>query len=744
MSSADRHAGRNSAFEAVFAVHADEVFRFCCAIAGETSAGPLLRRVARRAATEFDEDQRDSTEQRKWLLRLAYLESVGTEPAESPVTPAAPAAPAAATPAMAAPAAAAAAPSFSEQVAGFGKTAFGGLFLRELGKLGYPAIADIFGVKPETVRQGVTAVRRALQPHLPREGPMCDVARELMADDEKDAAAESTLAEHLDDCSECPKVEASMAGIAAALDKALPHIAQSLLLAVLREANAYASDAPPSSPEPEAARGRLSRYSRRSLALAGLALVLVTAGALGLGAPSLDRPANVAKQPAEGQGIGGATAEQPVPPCPGGTVRVADHCEPECPDGTVRLGVECRPECPDGRVRVGDDCERECPDGTVRVGDDCDPRVVCHVGELRNGRCVVPTVCRRGVLRLGRCELRAVCPRGTIRVRNGDCVLPGACPRGTVRLPGGVCRGRVTCPRGTTRISATRCRGRIVCPPGTTRDGLVCRVPVRCPNGSRPVGRICELPARCPSGTVRVGSVCELPVVCPPGASPSRQGCIGDVVCPPGTVPQGVRCVRPCPGTLWPVTDPCLKDDEDDPYKPSEPDPPIRPEEPDATWVDRHGDSHGRGHRPGGGRGHDPSHNPGADAPGAARSGDDSYGVHSPTRPAAPDAEDERSVSPPPVAAPAPTRPTVPATPPPRAPAPPAQGHGREHAPGQQGRADRGRGHDKPIPPVAMLLLSAMMVPVLSRAGSRARPSRRRGPGREGGPRGRRHRRERP
>ena len=753
MRSAEGQAGGDSAFEAVFAEHADEVFRFSCAIAGEKDAGPLLRRVARLAATEFD-DQRDSDEQRQWLLGLAFLESVAAEPAEPAAAATAPAAaaPEAAAGPDAAAAAAAAEPGIREQVAAFGKTELGGLFLRELTDFGYDVAANICHTTPDVLQKGVTDLRRALQPHLPREGPMCDIAREIMADDEPDAAAEATLGEHLDQCSECPKVEADMAGIAAALDKALPHIAQSLLLAVLKEANAFASEAPPSSPEPDAGRGdRLSRYSRRSLALAGAALVLVTAGALGLGAATLDRPGNVANLPSllsqaaltEAMGIAGATDESREPPCPIGTERVGDHCEPPCPDGTERIRGVCEPECPEGTRRVDGECQVDCPVGTVRVDGECQvdcpdgfvqvedecfvdpPGFDCPPGTQPVGRrclLIITPVCRFGVLRNGRCFVDVVCPRRTV-FRRGRCERLPVCPPRTVEVRNGVCELRARCPKGTKRISRNRCRGPVVCPVGTTRDGLVCRAPVVCPGNSTPVGNVCVRPAECPPRTTLVGGRCELPPVCPEHTTPTPQGCIGDVVCPPRTIPQGGRCVLPCRGTLWRLTHPCLEPD------------------PDPEWVDRHGDSHGRGHRPGGGKGHDPTHNAGAvplesapDPTSVEPSDDPTAPLEDPAAPfedpTAP--EPEPGGPPPPAYDPAPAAggaPPAPARPAPPAPAasPPAPAPGsaaqpgRGHAPGQQRRAERDRGHSRQIPPVAMLLISAMVAPAVSRAGRRRR-----------------------
>jgi DNA-directed RNA polymerase specialized sigma24 family protein len=771
--------GAESGFKAVFASHGGEVFRLCCALAGVESGEELVRKVAARAAVEL-RDHKAPTNPRRWALRIA------AEVAESELP--APAAPAARrVPVWKRTAGQAGGePPLLERFEALERDERAGLVLHQVGGLDYGAVADILGLDRDEAPEVVARARGALQPDVPLESARCRDARRLLAHDQREPAAARRLDAHLGQCSQCPTVERDMGRLGSALDQALPKIAVAVLRAVINEASACAAEAPPSQEPARPGRTR-GRAPRRPLALAAVAMLLVTAAALGLAASPLDKPAGVrTARPlwptalvAEGQGIGGVSAEKRVAPCPAGTERVRDHCEPECPRGTVRERERCVP--------------RDCPDGTRLADGECVPAVVCREGVLRDGRCLVGAECPGGtVLRAGRCERPAVCPRGTVEVSDGDCVRPARCPRGTrlVRgrcippvgpircrpgttpISGGRCRGRVVCPPRTRLISGGRCRGRVVCPRGTKRDGLVCRAPVRCPEGTQPAGRVCERPARCPAEAVPVGDECvlpavcpdktvpsgglcvlpfvcpdgsapvngrcELPFLCPEGTRPTADGCVGEVVCPPDTTPQGTRCVRtPCDGSLRPIADPCLE-------------PPIHPDPPPDTWVDRHGDSHGRGHRPDGGRGHDPNHDAGprdvgapeggaaTTTPAPAGSGTSADGSESVdgARPRAPGGT--------PTGQPAGRAPATPGPPPaapeapPQAPAhgldrgayPPASGAGGDQAPPAHparghayghGRAGPRRPHPGVLLPVVMLLISGG---ALSRAGWRARPSR--------------------
>ena len=293
---AQRQDRTDSALEAVFMESADDVVRLCGAVVGDEEVEEVLRRVARAAAGGLARGEISSNPKR-WLLRLAYSEAVGAgAAAETPQAEALQARPKRVPVWKREAAAAADEPAFEDGFASLGRTQRGALALRELSNLGYGAIADVLRIDPATARECVTKARLALQPHLPREGPMCDRARRLMADDQLDPAAAGTLSAHLATCSECPPVERSMRDLGAALDKALPHIAEAVLLAVLKEAAAHASEGQGQAqegqapgPESPPRRERRARRPSRALVVAGLAVLLVTASALGLAASSLDR-----------------------------------------------------------------------------------------------------------------------------------------------------------------------------------------------------------------------------------------------------------------------------------------------------------------------------------------------------------------------------------------------------------------------------------------------------------------------
>jgi DNA-directed RNA polymerase specialized sigma24 family protein len=650
--------GVKSGFDAVFAQYGDEAFRFGCALVGSKRGKELIQRVARRASTGL-ESREVPANALKWLLQETHSEAAESVP-ELAAPPPGDGAPVQEQ--QQAVAAAAAAP-FAARFEALAAPQRGGLVLRELGKLGYPAIADILKIDPATVRESVRGARLALQPDVPRVEPLCDVTRGLMADDQRAPSAAAAVTEHLGACPECPKVQRAMDDLPGALDRAIPRIAPSELLRVIKDARRHA---------PGARRGKRAGRTRRrrALVLAALALVLASAATAGLATNALDAPevreaflSRTALGPASG--IGGVTARGREATCPRGTRRVRDHCEPICPEGSRFVEGECVVDPP----VVACEPPAHLVDGRcLRPTDPVDPPL-CRVGVLRNGRCVVPEVCGNGaVIRRGRCERPGVCPRGTRRVRNGDCLLP--------------------------------VRPRVICPPGTTRAGRVCRAPVRCAKGSRPVGRRCVLPAVCPRGTIKVNGACELPPVCPAGTTPSPQGCVGDVVCPPGTAPQGIRCVRPCPRVLWKVSHPCL--DPRDPYTPdppAQPDPPRQPDpdpgypdDDDHGYPDRHGDRHGHGHRPGRGRGHDPDHN--------SRPGNEGEWGAAPA-PSPPPADAQATEDTTPAEPPAPALDPPPADPaPPADPQPPATDPSPPAAvPDEDGDDPR----EPIIPPVAML-----------------------------------------
>lgn len=704
--------GAEAGFEAVFAQHGSDVFRFCCALAGSAKAESLLVRTARRAASEL-QGHDPSSNPKRVLLRTAYEKAVAAEPTDRAEPSARPE-----------PRDPAGAP-IAARVDALPRTQRGGLVLRELMSLGYGPIADILKIDPDTARQRVSQARLTLQPQLPREGPMCDVARNIMADDQRDPAADAALTAHLATCPECPKVERSMSDLEAGLGRAYPQIEPAKHLEVLKEASGAATAAKPEAPEPSS-RPRAGRSLRqKALAVAALVLLGTAAAVLGVASPldsttQVDRSARTVLPPAVVPPIRWDDDKRALE-CPRGTHRVRDHCEPDCPAGTLLVDERCVPECPAGSRRVEGECRFDppivdpCPPGTHPAGGRCERDAICLVGFLRNGRCIVPLVCPEGtVFSRGQCVLPGVCPRGTRRVRNGDCVLPTRCPRGSKQLSGGFCRGR------------------IVCPTWAKRHGLECRLPVRCPKGATPVGRRCVLPAVCPKGTTPVRGTCELPPSCPGQTTPAPEGCLGEVVCPPRTVPRGSRCVRPCAHALRKLSDPCL--DPRDPYNPANPETPDRDdprphypaevEHEDDGYMDRHGDRNGRGHRPGPGRGHDPGY-PGGSSDTAI-----------PAAPSDPQSEDPPVQSEPAPLGPAPPEPAppapAPASPPSHAPAP-QDGDGRHGGRWGEGHGGRGRGrwherridedggsHDTALPVVALLAASGLSLPPLIRR--RVRP----------------------
>ncbi|HEX8742869.1 MAG TPA: hypothetical protein VF712_07030 [Thermoleophilaceae bacterium] len=588
--------GCESGFEAVFAESGDDVFRFCCSLVGAADGEDLVRRVAGRAARALEESG-VSTNPGRWLLRLAYEEAAGGGAGAGPAAPEPPRrvpvwkrgeAAAAAVPARAAEA------PFAERFESLSETQRGGLALRELGNLPYGAIADVLKIDQATARACVSAARLALQPQLPEPDAMCGPARKLMSDDQRSPAADAALRAHVDACPVCPDAARSMKGLATALDDLLPHIAPALLLAVIKEASAFAAEPPPSSGGPEAVRrSSRRRHGRRALALGGVAALLVVAGALGLSATSLDRPgearnarASLVPIAAVAQGIAGVSESGGE--CPSGTVRVRDHCEPACPDGDRAVDGQCGPDpdCPPPRTRLPDgSCVPDdgCRPPRIRLPDGpCVPIDGCPGGEARlpDGSCPPVDGCPGGQARLpdGSCPPVDGCPGGQARRPDGSCPEDG-CPGGQAPLPDGSCPDRVVpicrvghfvnghceidavCPP-RARFRNGRCEYRAVCPPNTikVRKGI-CRRRVRCPKGAKLLADgTCLGRVVCPPPTTRHGEVCEPPVKCPDGAKPAGDHCELPAVCPSGTKPVGDRCELPpvCPLDTTPSPQGCI------------------------------------------------------------------------------------------------------------------------------------------------------------------------------------------
>jgi DNA-directed RNA polymerase specialized sigma24 family protein len=361
--------GGEAVFEAIFDRHGQDLFRFCCAMAGARSGQELFSRAVQRVVVEARAGGAPA-ELAPWLFGQAHDEAQRSEPGE-----------------QVEPRHAAAGAGLVARFGDLSRTQRGGLVLGELAGLGYQAIARVFHVSPGTARQVVTEARVALHAFIPPAGPYCGAERQLLAAGEPVRSA-PPVQEHLRRCKSCQSVGVSMAGLGAALRRELPRIEKAAVAAVLKEAVARANEAQP-------AKRRPDRRPSRVLLTAAAFVLLMAVAALGVFEPRLDRdaPSMLAR--------GGPALRSPIwlakldsdhhskrhPPCRN-CAPTPPNCkravEGVCCDG--RSDPPCGPRCTrevegvccDGRSDspCGPRCNREvegvCCDG--RSGPPCEPK----------------------------------------------------------------------------------------------------------------------------------------------------------------------------------------------------------------------------------------------------------------------------------------------------------------------------------------------------------------------------------
>ncbi|HEX8065292.1 MAG TPA: hypothetical protein VF520_02065 [Thermoleophilaceae bacterium] len=556
--------GAEDAFEAIFARHGQDLFRFCCAMAGTRDGQQLFERATHRIVGELRRGEAPS-DLETWLFERAAAE--GREPGGEPAGGRAAAAGGAAAAAEARDAAA----MGGAAAGGAQATATGGLAERfdalpepqrsvlalALSGFVYDRIAGVMHVSSATVREVADEARRAIHANLPASGPHCKIVRDLLATEHPMVLSSSAVREHLATCAYCRDVKGSPARLKEALDEALPKIAWAVVAAILKEALARAAEPPPRRP--------LRSTRRGAVVLAALATLLLAAAAIGLLAPAVHRDdtsgildqAQLLRPPA-GLVLGGAPD-------------LIDDDDRACDPPTVPYRGRCVERCPDGTVRDGRECEEEEPiDCCDPVVDDCGPPNALVDGRCcpRDGPLVCPTTDDCGPpnrLVDGRC-----CPRdGPLVCRpQPDCGPPNdlvdgrCCPRdGPV-----VCTPRPDC-GPPNRLVDGRC-----CP----RDGpLVCRPQSGCgPPNALVDDRCCprDGPLVCPTtdGCDPPQVIVEGECVDPPCPACDPNPCTAGIRWPPGRgaaphpLPPGIRSrLRALPPGLVRLTDPCLRRRQD-------------------------------------------------------------------------------------------------------------------------------------------------------------------------------------
>ncbi|MDQ3936627.1 MAG: hypothetical protein M3340_18555, partial [Actinomycetota bacterium] len=138
--------GAEAAFEAVFDRHGQDVYRFCCAMAGVRDGEELFARAMPRMLDVLT--RLDGPADLKRLLVETVAEVA------PPIEP----------PARGTAAGGVTAGGVLVAFERLSRTERGSIVLRELGGLGYRAIGDVLGVNPATVRELVGTARAALAP----------------------------------------------------------------------------------------------------------------------------------------------------------------------------------------------------------------------------------------------------------------------------------------------------------------------------------------------------------------------------------------------------------------------------------------------------------------------------------------------------------------------------------------------------------------------------------------------------
>ncbi|HEX8648922.1 MAG TPA: sigma factor-like helix-turn-helix DNA-binding protein, partial [Thermoleophilaceae bacterium] len=330
--------GAETALRAIFGRHGDEVFRFCCALAGRGGGEELFREAVAGGIQALRAGDLDET-LRTLLLRCAHeargcVEATRLALDEGGV------------------------PGVLERLEGLSQTPRGALVLREVSGLGYSAIGRVLGIPPATARRTVADARRVMTAARGRGDDGGEVREGDVSEDE---VGEDELGEEL--------------------DRRLPHLSEVLLSMALREGLARAN-ARPNRAGSRAARRRM----RRGLVATAVGAFLLVATVLGFTADRLSRPAKLSPPPAlvplAQLGAPGPLGGAELPSESGrhrddrvGCDPEVETCDPDpppdrdCPPNCPPPDRDCPPNCPPPNR----DCPPDCPPPNRDCPPDCPP-----------------------------------------------------------------------------------------------------------------------------------------------------------------------------------------------------------------------------------------------------------------------------------------------------------------------------------------------------------------------------------
>ncbi|MGH2600906.1 MAG: RNA polymerase sigma factor, partial [Dehalococcoidia bacterium] len=226
--------GDSHAFAAIYERHHQALYLYCRSILGNPEdARDALQSAMIRALRALCGERREISI-RPWLFRIAHNESVRLAQSRRPH---AGIDDAAGLPAPDCESQRATRERLRELIADLGELAErqrGALLMRELGGLGYPEIAEVFGVSDAAAKQYVYEARTSLRDFSRGRDMRCeDVMRSISAQDRRLLRGRQ-LGAHLRQCPECRDFEAALATRVRDLQALAPPLAPPAAAAMLQ------------------------------------------------------------------------------------------------------------------------------------------------------------------------------------------------------------------------------------------------------------------------------------------------------------------------------------------------------------------------------------------------------------------------------------------------------------------------------------------------------------------------------